>query len=483
MKYAMDVKVNLRPVFSNLVHTAWWEGPCRVGIFEENNPDVERRAGKEQFKIWSDELQANIDKSRCNILEPIYLEYDESFVIPETEFDKLRKENHLVDIYLITYRVPGIERLGKPVSMINLGPTPIDVVGFYKDIGLDAFMAHDFAEYNEVLKMLQVRKAVANTKILILSNCEQTPFAVNTSTYDMTNLFMRYGISNNRLDFRQVFKYMEEIEIDDKIRAEAKALIKGADKCSLTEEFVCNDYRYFYAVRAMMEKYGCNAFTTACKELCASRIPQKMKFTPCLTHTTNKDDRIPSACEEDIAALMAMIVMMYLTRQSVYMGNPVLVVAGSKTIEQLGMPKLLEQPDRVFDRDVLEIHHAVPVTKMRGFDKKPQGYSLEHFTTQGWGTHLQVNMAEEEGQVVTFGRFNRRGTKMMVAVGHTLGCEFRPYYCSPAVYYDVEGGVREFRQALAEGSYGHHQAIVYGNHVKEIQKLGKVMGFEVEYFH
>ena len=483
MKYAMDVKVNLRPVFSNLVHTDWWEGPCRVGIFEENNPTVERRAGKEQFKIWFDELKANIDSTRCNLLEPIYLEYDESFVVPETEFSKLRKENHLVDIYLITYRVPGIERLGKPVSMINLGPTPIDVVGFYKDIGLEAYMAHDYSEYNEILKILQVRKAVANTKILILSNCEQTPFAVNTSTYDLTGLFMRYGISNNRIDFRQVFEYMDKIEVDDNIRTEARAIIKGADKCDLTEEFVCNDFRYFHAVRKMMEKYDCNAFTTACKELCASRIPQKLKFTPCLTHTINKDDRIPSACEEDMAALMAMIVMMYLTRQSVYMGNPVLVIAGSKTIEQLGMPKLLEQPDMIFDRDVLEIHHAVPVRKMRGFDKEPQSYTLSHFTTQGWGTHLQVNMAEEEGQVVTFGRFNRRGTKMMVAVGHTLGCEFRPYYCSPAVYYDVEGGVREFRQALAEGSYGHHQAIVYGNHVKEIQKLGKVMGFEVEYFH
>ena len=57
---------------------------------------------------------------------------------------------------------------------------------------------------------------------------------------------------------------------------------------------------------------------------------------------------------------------------------------------------------------------------------------------------------------------------MMVAVGHTIGCEFRPVYCSPAVYYDVEGGAREFRQALANGGYGHHQAIIYGNHVKAV---------------
>ena len=51
MKYAMDVKVNLRPVFSNLVHTDWWEGPCRVGPIEEGTPEYERRVGKEQFKV------------------------------------------------------------------------------------------------------------------------------------------------------------------------------------------------------------------------------------------------------------------------------------------------------------------------------------------------------------------------------------------------------------------------------------------------
>ena len=38
MKYAMDVKVNVKPVFSNLVHSDWWEGPCRVGVREEGAP-------------------------------------------------------------------------------------------------------------------------------------------------------------------------------------------------------------------------------------------------------------------------------------------------------------------------------------------------------------------------------------------------------------------------------------------------------------
>ena len=129
MKYAMDVKVNLKPVFSNMVHSDIWEGPCRVGLKEELDPRYEIRVGKEQFKVWEKELRDHIG-NYANIMEPVYLEFDETFVVSEQEFAKLDQDAHEVDLYLITYRVPGIERYKKAVSMINLGPTPIDLVGF-----------------------------------------------------------------------------------------------------------------------------------------------------------------------------------------------------------------------------------------------------------------------------------------------------------------------------------------------------------------
>lgn len=50
LKHAMDVKVNVRPIFSNVVHTAVWECPCRVGRPEILSPEYESRAGKEEFK-------------------------------------------------------------------------------------------------------------------------------------------------------------------------------------------------------------------------------------------------------------------------------------------------------------------------------------------------------------------------------------------------------------------------------------------------
>ncbi len=481
MKYAMDVKVNLKPVFSNMVHSDIWEGPCRVGLQEELDPRYEIRVGKEQFKVWEKELRENIGDC-ANIMEPVYLEFDETFVVSDREFAKLDGDAHEVDLYLITYRVPGIERYKKAVSMINLGPTPIDLVGFYRDIGLEAYMAHDYEEYNKLLNYLQVKKAIANTKLLILSATEEVPASVNTSCCDLLGLWQKYGIRNNRMTFRNVFDVMDKMEITPEIEAEADEVIGGAVSCNIKKEWVCQDLKYFHAVRALMEQFGCNAFTTSCKELCASRYPMRNKCVPCMTHSLNKDERIPSACEEDINVWLAMTVMMYLAKKSIFMGNPVLVLKGTKTLEQLGMPKLLTAPSQVFDEDVLEIHHAVPGRKMDGFGEPDMTYQLGHFTYEGWGSKIQVDMADHQDKTVTLGRFNRRGDKMIVARAEILGCEIREVYCSPAVFYRVEGGAREFRQALAKGSYGHHLAVVYGDYTEQIRELGEIVGFEVEVF-
>jgi hypothetical protein len=80
---------------------------------------------------------------------------------------------------------------------------------------------------------------------------------------------------------------------------------------------------------------------------------------------------------------------------------------------------------------------------------------------------------------VTVGRFDRHGKKMIVAAGEIVGCAFKDDGCSPAVYIKLDGDPREFRHELADGCFGHHLAMVYGDHTRAVKKLGKVMGFDV----
>lgn len=477
MKYAMDVKVNIRPVFSNMVHTDAWEGPCRVGTEEELQPSYEVRTGREQYKIWGKMMQENI-KGHCEVLDPIYIEYDESFVVKDTELEKLQEDITKVDLFLISYRVPGIEALGKPIVMINRGPTPIDLVGFYRDNGLEAYMAHDFEEFNELVQLLWVKKAVANTKILILSSSNEFPVSVNTSNPNTFGLFTKYGIRNTRMPFRDVFDVMDHLDCQDEIDKIVQNLVDHAAINHNKPEWIAQDVKYYMAVRKMMERFDCNAFTTPCKELCASQYPYKNKCTPCLTHSMLKDQGIPSACEEDMNVWMAIMVLMYLSEQSVHMGNPMLILKGQDLKKDIGMTRVVYGPD-AFEEEVLEIRHAVPGTKMQGLHKPAMPYELSSFTHAGWGTKVQVNMGEHtRTREVTIGRFDRHGEKMIVVRGEIVGCAFKDDECSPSVYIKVDGGAREFRHALADGCFGHHLAMIYGDYTKEVKKLGKVMGFE-----
>ena len=178
MRYAMNVTVNVKPVYANIVHSAIWEGPCRCGEAQFLDPINERRSGKENATLWQEELRQNL-ASCARILEPVYLEYDETFTVSQEQLDLLRKEGDEIDLYLVRYRVPGIDGLGKPISMIDTSCTAVDVVAFYHDRGLPAYLTHDYDEYNQLLTYLQIKKAIANTRILVLTAGEQVPFAVN----------------------------------------------------------------------------------------------------------------------------------------------------------------------------------------------------------------------------------------------------------------------------------------------------------------
>lgn len=478
MKYPMNVKINIRPVFSNMVHTDAWEGPCRVGTAEELQPSYEIRSGREQFKLWVADIKENL-KGNCNLMPALYVEYDESFAVKDSEMDKLRENITETDVFLISYRIPGIESLGVPVTMINRGPTPIDLVGFYRANGLEAYFAHDFEEYNDLIHLLWVRKAIANTKILILSSANEFPVSVNTSNPDAFGLFTKYGIRNMRVPFREVFDVMAQMNCQAEADQMAETLIAEAVANYDRAEWIAQDIKYYLAVREMMERFDCNAFTTPCKELCASRLPAKNKCTPCLTHSLLKDQGLPSACEEDMNVWMAIMVLMYLGNRSVHMGNPMLILKGQNLKADIGMSRIVYGPE-VFQEEVLEIRHSVPGIKMQGFDQPAMPYELGSFTHEGWGTKIQVNMGKNTiTREVTIGRFDRSGTKMLVVRGEIVGCAFKEDECSPAVYLRIDGGVREFRHVLADGGFGHHLAMIYGDFTRAVKALGKIMNFEV----
>ena len=444
-------KYTIRPLVGFLQHSAFWEGPCRAGKYENLQPEAEKAWAAKYFEDIKEQLKAI--RPEAEVLEPIAVPYIENLTVPQETWDRIEENLDRVDAFVVfCYRIPKLEHYRKTTIVFSNGNEGADLCAYNRSIGVEAYNAIDMEDLNDILHSLWVRKCVSKTRALILTSGQVPTYGIQSNIRDLEYLRKQYGFEVLKLPFKDIFPWMDRVDETEAGKI-AKKLLAGSKDTKVKPEWVINDAKYYLAAKAMMDFYGCNAFSTACIELCASRIPQERKFTPCVCHSLFKSEGIPSTCEEDLNAMMAMMVLMYGSGRAAYMGNP-----------------FLQSPE------ILSIHHAVPALKMNGFDKPDLDYSLWAFTGQGFGSKMQISFDQNEEPYVTFGRFNPMGTKMVVKRGEVVRSEFREYYCSPHYFIKLDDG-REYMHNLAD--FGHHQVLVFGDQVKLVKKIARFMGFEV----
>jgi L-fucose isomerase-like protein len=448
---AINTKLVVRPIVGCLTHSHFWEGPCRAGRKEDMTPEAEKKAADAAFQRAVQKLEKV--KGSVEFLEPVDARYDEKFVVGEDIFRKIEEDLDKVDFFLtMNWRIPKLERYRKRVVIMQNGNEGIDFAAYCRSIGVEAYVAMDVQDFNEIAHLLWVRKAVANTRALVLTAGSQPTFGIQSLIRDPEILRQRYGMEVIKIPFRDIVPYMDQIT-DEEARPIADKLLQGSKETKVNQEWFINDIKYYLAAKKMMEVYQCNAFSTACHELCTSEIPQNRKFTPCVCHSLMKDEGIPSGCEEDLNALLAMSIMQYAANRPAFMGNP------SHETDEL-----------------LKIHHAVPALCMNGYGTKPLSYKLWAFTGQGFGGKLQIDFAENNSNAVTLARFNPLGDTMCVKVGEVIKSEFDEIYCSPYYYIKMDDA-RTFMHNLA--GFGHHQVLIFGDYMKELKAIAKVMNFNI----
>jgi L-fucose isomerase-like protein len=448
---AMDTKLVIRPIIGCLTHSHFWEGPCRAGHREDMTPEAESRAADMSFAAAVKTLEGATDE--IEFLEPVDARYDEKFVVSEEVFAQIEKDMDKVDFFLcMNWRIPKLERYRKPVIILQNGNEGIDFAAYCRSVGVEAHVCMDLQDLNELAHLLWVRKAVASTRALVLTAGGQPTFGIQSLIRDPEILRQRYGFEVVKLPFTAIFPYMDQIT-DEEARPIAEQIINGAKDVKVNTDWFINDIKYYLAAKKMMDVYDCNAFSTACHELCTSEIPQQRKFTPCVCHSLLKGEGIPSGCEEDLNALMAMLILQYAANRPAFMGNP--------SFE---------------GEELLCIHHAVPALCMNGYGTEPLQYKLWAFTGQGFGGKLQIDFTENKEDYVTLGRFNPAGDTMCVKVGEVLRSEFVDVYCSPYYYIKMDDA-REYMHNLA--GFGHHQVLIFGDYLKQVKKIAKLMGFTV----
>jgi len=465
MNEVFNLKVKVKPVLPLLIHSGVYEGPCRVGDEKTLNPEFERLQAMRSFERFCEEVRSRLTEDG-ELLDPAVIEWGEDWVIPEENMAKLDEDSVNVDLYLIANaglpQYPSVEiarRYRKPV--VKLGQIEsVDISAYLRSHGMEGYAFIDLDEFNRFVRLYKVKKSLMNTRILVVDDGKIPSVGVVSSVWDLEDVKLRFGIDYKRIPANEVFDEMDRVIRDEAEQKKAEEitnrLIRNADKVHMKKEYIRQSVNFYLAAKNLMLKYRCNAFVIPCFELCVTRIPAEKKVTFCLAHSLLKDEGYPSACEGDISVLLAMTMLMYLSRKSAFMGNSYMV-------------------DK--ERNIIAIHHDVPGLKMKGLDSGDLPYEIRNFTMGGWGATIRYDFSRDRGEIVTLARFDPTATKLLVTRGELVGCGgFDKVGCS----LRAEIKVRDARDLFhKEMDFGHHLAMVYGDYVDDLRYLGELVGFEV----
>lgn len=327
------------------------------------------------------------------------------------------------------------ENIGNPLDALEyIYPRP------------ETWVAVDYQHVNFLLKLLEVRKKLRNTKLLVLNadypHWERWLCRVRGGVEAIRE---KFGITVEGILSSEVLKRWQNVaeekinSVVEKWKNEAKMVIepKQADLNVVA--------RLYLVIWDLLNERDAQGLTMAYGDATVEIFP-----VPCLAYMNLRDERIPSACEADIISLITMTILHYLTDKPSFMGN-VFVDLGNNAIM---------------------LSHCVAPRKMAGYSAAPASYVLRD---QHWGHFLgsvSAFVEMEPDQEVTICRLSGDLNTMLISRGMIMDCRDLEGYCRMTVRIKIQTPVKNFIQKTS----GNHHVMVYGDYQEELRELNKLFG-------
>jgi hypothetical protein len=210
---------------------------------------------------------------------------------------------------------------------------------------------------------------------------------------------------------------------------------------------ILSGLRFYLGLKNLMRAEKANAFTIDCF---GSLPADKLPGYPCIAWSKLNDAGMYGVCEADVQSTMTQILV------SSYAGVPGFV------------------SDPVFDVSVNEVIHAhcVSATKMKGPSGPASPYIIRNHLETNEGAVLQVLMPA--GETITVARF-ADPSHMLVSTAEVIGPGDDQRGCRS----QIRTRVADASRWLYNYSSGLHRVIFYGDHVRTIEMLGRMLAFRV----
>ena len=503
IRKTIDTKFYVRPVFIGLQHKYFYEGPCRFGEGDELMPEYDTLMNQEMYAAFKEELPKH-QTSGVIIMDPVYVERDDWFKSPEEMFETIAEGIEQTDFYLFHFGigrgdiyVEFAERYRKPVgSAPGLCCDGIGNTAAVKNRGLEAYAFMSWEEFDTQMKVLRVRKALRNTRVLLAVRWDSNR---SYSSYDnfinLSEVTKKWGVNFRHVNVHELIDQTQmnaptenpsipgreglNITRDDmkEIEKITEDLISGAEECIMEPEMVKKTITAYYTVQKFLDAYDCNAFTAPCPDLCSTRRFTKEQFTLCMTHSLNDENGISSACEYDINSVIGKVIMTNLTGKAPYMGNTnAIVYKDGKMVpfHKFNDETIADIEDKT---NLYMTFHSTPNRNLKGLDAPKESYRIAPFAYSGFGATIRYDFAKDAGQIITMIRISPDTSKIFIAKGTICGgAGYEMKNCDQGVFFKVNDQKDFFHK---QQYFGNHTVLAYGDYTEELKLLAEALGIEV----
>ncbi|MBM3744350.1 MAG: hypothetical protein FJW34_00960 [Acidobacteria bacterium] len=308
---------------------------------------------------------------------------------------------------------------------------------------LDVVATTSYGDLDPYMRIFRTVRHLRKSKIIV--GAEKS--AGRQATMDAYT--RHYGTAMTYLDYKDLKARFEAV---DAARAQklADEFVKGALRVvEPTKQEIHNALRFYLTATEIMKRDQANALTVDCFGTWPAK---QMVAYPCITFSKLNDAGMYGVCEGDLPSTMTQI----------------LVTSYS------GMPGFVTDP--VFDLSRNEVIHAhcVAATKMGGLSGPSAPYAIRHHLETAEGAVLQVLMPSD--QPVTVARFNGPA-QMLVTTGEVTGTVDSDRGCRS----QIRTRVKDAEKWLQNYGPGLHRVVFYGDHTRTLERMGRLLGFEVVY--
>jgi L-fucose isomerase-like protein len=306
---------------------------------------------------------------------------------------------------------------------------------------LDVIATSSYGDLDPYMRAFRTVRHLRKSKVLV---GDATPADRQKAAGAFTKSF---GTSFRFLtgpEFQEAFNAVDERQA----QKEADEFTRGALRVvEPSPEEIRDGLRFYLALQNMLKQEKANAVTIDCfGTLAAKTLPGY----PCIAWSKFNDAGLYGVCEADLHSTMTQI----------------LVTSYS------GMPGFVSDP--VFDISRNEVIHAhcVAATKMKGVNGPASPYIIRNHLETNEGAALQVLMPS--GETVTVARFTSP-ERVLISTAEVTG----PVDSDRGCRSQIRTRVSDAEKWLQNFTAGLHRVVFYGDHVRDIERMGRLMGFEV----